>query len=483
MINLYTKYSTEERLLHGGKRVNDKKKYKWIILLSIAGITLLHYFTVSDNWGLHDFYRRLYYIPIILAAFQFGLRGAVISAFSIVVFYAPHLLIYFGEVNIEVINQLLEASMFLIIGIITGTLVESEAKARKLLEVQIVKLTDLENYTKNILDSMLNGVVAVDKDLKVNSINREGKKLLNIDEHSHEIYIYDYFHDADEIKKVINNAIINQTNIKGYETRSLKEHTGKLTLRIHGYPLRNIVDEVVGMVIILEDITEVKKLESQIRRVDKLSAVGELASGIAHEIRNPLGIIKTISQTIKKDVEDEETREGLEIIQTEIERANRVIQELLDFAKPNVFNCKLQSIKDILQDVIRITNKYAEGSKVKIDFKVKEDLCIFIDADKIKQAFVNIILNAIQSMEHGGNLAVHLHGNEFWAIITFIDEGIGIKKEKLEKIFEPFYTTKTKGTGLGLAITHRIIEEHKGHIEIESKEGVGTKIDIFLPKS
>ncbi len=462
--------------------MSTKQRYKWFIILSVVMITLLHYITGSSIWGFHDFYRRLYYIPIILAAFQFGLRGAMVTAVSVIVLYAPHLLIYFGRINIEVINQMLEASMFIIIGVITGALVESGAKVRRLLEIQITKLTDLENYTKNILDSILNGVVAIDKEMKISSVNREGSKLLHIDDQREDAYIYDYFEDGDEIKELIQKAMVQEANVSAYETTSLKEHQGKQTIRIHGYPLRNILNRVAGMVIILEDITELKRLEGQIRRVDKLSAVGELASGIAHEIRNPLGIIKTISQTINKDIEDEETREGLEIIEIEISRANKVIQELLDFAKPSVFNYKNQSIDQLVRDVIRITNKYAEQHNVHIHYKVLEDVLVFLDADKLKQAFVNVILNAIQAMIDGGNLYVELHEEADWVRVSFIDEGRGIEKERLEKVFEPFYTTKEKGTGLGLAITHRIIEEHKGYMEIESEMGVGTKVDILMPR-
>ncbi|MFT9497526.1 two-component system sensor histidine kinase NtrB [Anaerosolibacter sp.] len=462
--------------------MNRKEKYKWFIILSVAGITFLHYVTGSSIWGFHDFYRRLYYIPIILAAFQFGLKGAMLTALSVIVLYAPHLLIYFGRINIEVINQMLEASMFIIIGMITGALVESESKVRRLLEIQITKLTDLENYTQNILDSILNGVVAIDREMKISSVNREGVNLLHMEDHRDGTYIYDYFEDGEDIKELIHKAIVQESNVSPYETTSLKEHHGKQMIRIHGYPLRNILNRVAGMVIILEDITELKRLEAQIRRVDKLSAVGELASGIAHEIRNPLGIIKTISQTINKDIEDEDIKEGLDIIEIEINRANKVIQELLDFAKPSVFNYKTQSIDQLLGDVIRITYKYAEQHKVNIHYKKDEDFYIFLDADKLKQALVNVILNAIQAMPDGGNLFVHLHGEEHWVRITFIDEGRGIEQERIEKVFEPFYTTKEKGTGLGLAIAHRIIEEHKGYMEIESEVGAGTKLDIFLPR-
>ena len=463
--------------------MNSKNRYKWVIIISICIITLLHYFTLPSIWAFHDFYRRLYYIPIILAAFKFKLKGAFLSSISIILVYAPHLLIYFGKLNINVVNQLLEAAMFIIIGGITGALVESESRVKRLLELQISKLTSLENYTENILNSILEGVVAIDRNLKVQSINREGKHILCYEENLNTNYIYEYFEEAEKIKEILVKAMEHEGHIQRYETHNFKNKEHKITLKIHGYPLMNPSNKIEGMVLIIEDITQIEKLEQHMRRADKLSAVGELASGIAHEVRNPLGIIKTISQTISKEVEDEEMKEGLQIIESEIDRANKVIQGLLDFAKPSVFHSKYQSIGMIVADVVRIVNKYAEQHKVSIQNEHIKDETIFVDKDKLKQAFVNIIMNGIQAMSKGGTLTVRLDSDENWVKISFRDEGVGVEAGKLEKVFEPFFTTKEKGTGLGLSITHRIIEEHKGYIEIESTKDIGTIIDVYLPKN
>ena len=463
--------------------MTSRNKYKWIIIISICIITLLHYFTLPSIWAFHDFYRRLYYIPIILAAFKFKLKGAFLSSMTVILVYAPHLLIYFGRLNINVINQLLEALMFIIIGGITGALVESESRVRKLLELQITKLTDLENYTENILNSILEGVVAIDQELKIQSINREGKHILCFQENSGNQYIYEYFEEVEKVKGILSDAMAHEGHIHRYETYNYRGPDHKISLQIHGYPLKNRQNKLEGMVLVIEDITQIEKLEQHIRRTDKLSAVGELASGIAHEVRNPLGIIKTISQTISREIEDEETKEGLQIIESEIDRANKVIQGLLDFAKPSVFHSKYQSIASIVDDVVRIVNKYAEQHKVSIYRQYAKDEIIFADADKLKQAFVNIIINGIQAMPQGGSFVICLDTNDHWVKIAFTDKGIGIDADKLEKVFEPFFTTKEKGTGLGLAITHRIIEEHKGYIEIESTKNVGTTIHVYLPKN
>lgn len=451
------------------------------VSISILIITLLHYFTVSTKWDIHDFYRRLYYIPIIVSAFKFRLKGGVITSLVISLLYAPHLFLYFGKIDIAILNQFLEIIMFIVIGTITGFLVESDYRKKMLLEFQIKKLTDLENYTQNILDSITNVLIAVNKDLKIKSINKEGRDLFNVNNEFIGKSLHDLFIEYDKIEKILKDVFTFEKKVLEIETKCKTKDEKIIYVRLLAYPLININNKVEGIVIILEDISEIRKLESQIRRTEKLSAVGELASGIAHEIRNPMGIIKTISQIIYKEINDEELKEGISIIIHEINRANEVIKGLLDFAKPDIHQVKLQSIAQIIQDIILITKKYAQQHKVKINYDSDGDIKILLDSEKLKQAFVNIIFNSIQAMPDGGELNVNLKVTDKHVKISFEDTGIGIPKDKLEKIFDPFYTTKDKGTGLGLSITHRIIEEHSGHIEIESEIEKGTKIDIYLP--
>ncbi|SHJ71831.1 two-component system sensor histidine kinase NtrB [Tepidibacter formicigenes] len=458
----------------------------FFIGITIIIITLLHYFTISTKWEIHDFYRRLYYIPIIVSAFKFRLKGGVLSSLVISIFYAPHLFLYFRKFDIAILNQFLEIIMFVVIGIITGFLAESDFKRKKMLQIQIKKLTDLENFTQNILDSITNGLIAVDKNLKIKSINKDGREIFNLDEYFIEKEIDTLFADYEKLEGMLIEVIEGNKKMLNIETRCNSKNNKYLDVKLLAYPLKNITGKIDGLVLVIEDISEIKKLESQVRRADKLSAVGELASGVAHEIRNPLGIIKTISQTIKEDIKDnnieeEEINEGLDIIIHEIDRANSVIKGLLDFAKPSVYQIKTQSINKLIKNIVLITNKYAQQHNVEINYTFEEDKNILIDGEKLKQAFINIIFNCIHAMPKGGKLNINLSKENSWVKISFEDEGIGIPRDKLEKIFEPFYTTKDTGTGLGLSITHRIIEEHNGYIKVESEIGIGTKLHIYLP--
>lgn len=453
------------------KRKNDSKMF---IVALIVIITALHYTTQSTLWPLHDFYRRLYYLPIILAAFKYRLKGGFLTSLTVILLYAPHMLLYFGEINLEVINQFFEAGMFVIIGMITGFLVEGDFQKRTLLEVKIKQLADLENYTHNVLDSIDSAVFSLDVSNNITTVNRRAEEL---------------FKDKEGIMAFINeNDFLNIANTillekrESYEKELIYNKSGsQLSLFIAAYPLVNINKIIEGVVVVIKDISKLKQLEEELRRSERLSAIGQMASGIAHEIRNPLGIIKTIGQAINKDIKDIEIKEGLEIINDEISRANKVIKELLDFAKPYRLNLEKISINTILQELINKTTKLNNDVVITAKLNNSKGYDAYGDIDKLNQAFINIILNAIEAMKTGGTLDISTEIIEDqWIRISFKDEGEGISEEMLSRIYDPFFTTKDYGTGLGLSITHRIIEEHGGRIEIYSQKNKGTTVRVYI---
>lgn len=460
-----------------GKRVillKENKDSKIIIVALILIITALHYSTQSTRWPLHDFYRRLYYLPIILAAFKYRLKGGFLSSLAVIFLYAPHMLFYFGEINLEVINQFFEAGMFVVIGMITGFLVEGDFQKRMLLEDKIKQLADLENYTHNVLDSIDSGVFSLDGSNNIITINRRAEELFKDKEG-----ILDFTYDTNLLN--ISNEIMLKKR-ESFQTEVLYNKLGlQLNLFIAAYPLININSIIEGVVVVIKDISKLKQLEEELRRSERLSAIGQMASGIAHEIRNPLGIIKTIGQAINKDVIDLEIKEGLDIINDEINRANKVIKELLDFAKPYRLNLEKISINHLLQELINKTNRLNDAVTITSRLNTTDENYTYGDIDKLKQAFINIIINAIEAMKNGGRLEITSEIVEGqWIRISFKDEGEGISEEMINKIYDPFFTTKDYGTGLGLSITHRIIEEHSGRIEIESNKKDGTNVRVYI---
>ncbi|MFK4998504.1 ATP-binding protein [Bacillus sp. N9] len=230
---------------------------------------------------------------------------------------------------------------------------------------------------------------------------------------------------------------------------------------------------------VFKDITELKEKTNQIKQLDKLGAVGQLAAGIAHEIRNPLTSVKGFVQLLSEETNSKYSQ----IITSEIERIEFIMNEFLVLAKPQQeMRLKSEKINNIVKDVISFMNPEALLHNVEIVKEFNEAPPVFCESKQIKQVIINMIKNAIEAMPIGGT--IHIKTATLpngYAAIEIIDEGIGIAKERLKRLREPFYSNKEKGTGLGVMICYKIIEDHGGTIQFTSKEGLGTKVQIFLP--
>jgi len=245
--------------------------------------------------------------------------------------------------------------------------------------------------------------------------------------------------------------------------------------------------ELLGDVLLFRDLTEVQELKKEVERNQRLAAIGRLAAGIAHEIRNPLSSIKgfaTYFQERYKEVpEDQKTAE---IMVQEVERLNRVIGQLLEFARPMKLNKKQAAIDEVISYSTEMIQKQAQerGIAIHTDLSLK-DTALSIDVDRISQVFINLYLNALEAMDQGGTLRIDSFPDKESgaATVTVSDTGAGIQRDNLEHIFDPYFTTKQSGTGLGLAIVHRIIEAHKGEVKVDSEPGEGTTVTIVLPLS
>lgn len=241
--------------------------------------------------------------------------------------------------------------------------------------------------------------------------------------------------------------------------------------------------EVIGTAI---DITNEKQRERQIHQIEKLSVVGELAAGIAHEIRNPLTSLKGFTKIIKENVNDQDIMQYLDIMLAEMDRINEIVNEFMFIAKPNE-NVHFQrtDLNNLLSNCILFMEPQALLKSIKIESSYDSDVTLHCDQNQIKQVLINFLQNAIEATaDSGHNIKVTLREiSEQTIVITIKDRGCGIPEERYKRLFEPFYSTKEKGTGLGLITCKRIIDLHQGNIEVESKPGEGTTINIFLPRS
>jgi signal transduction histidine kinase len=231
---------------------------------------------------------------------------------------------------------------------------------------------------------------------------------------------------------------------------------------------------------------DLRKTEAQLIRSEKLAALGQLSAGIAHEIRNPLTSINILIHSLTANLPTEDSRwEDLKVIEEEILRINEIVDQFLRFARPASPLFEKTNLAPIFEEILQLLRPQIERGKIAVKKEFAPLPLITVDKEQIKQVILNLLMNAVQAMPGGGelNLGGRCSQDGYWVELTVLDSGVGIPQGDLEKLFDPFFSTKEGGIGLGLSIAHRIIDQHHGKIEVESTPGKGTLFTISLPVS
>ncbi|GAA0138156.1 hypothetical protein YSY43_49970 [Paenibacillus sp. YSY-4.3] len=266
------------------------------------------------------------------------------------------------------------------------------------------------------------------------------------------------------------------------ETVRKRKDGSLVEVSISESPIFDKFGRISAYICISRDMTEHNRMEELLRRSEKLTTVGQLAAGVAHEIRNPLTTLRGFLQMQQhsRTINPLHT----DIMLSELDRINLIVSEFLILAKPQAVNYQTKDVRFTLGDVVSLLD--SEAHLHNIEFSVHfspEAILVHCEENQLKQVFINVLKNAMEAMPSGGQITLMLYSDEpDLAVIRVIDEGEGISKERMEKLGEPFYTNKEKGTGLGLMISQRIIESHKGSLQIESEVGKGTAVTITLPR-
>ncbi len=472
-----------------------------LIVVLLAAVTVLHLFTTTapQAMPMHLLYRKLFYLPIMYAGFVFGRRGGFITAVAASLLFALHATVSLGGLLGTHIDNLYEIVMYLAVGVMFGWLRDmSEVKTMDLrqlsrqledayrkLEERAIQLVNIQDYTQSILRSITSGVVTVGPDGSVATANPAAERMLGVREvdivprRIGTLFAEDSGLD-DEVNKVLRGRIPKSVKDLRLVTRAGKVlHVQASTSR-----MRDVDGRILGAVVTIEDVSEVKALTDQLIRADRLAAMGELTAGVAHEVRNPLGIIRASVQLVEESgCERDRVLEATSVIKQEIDRLDRVIKALLDFGRPSKPYLRLTDMGEVIEDVVLFTRRFAGQSKVTISAANIAGLPkIMADPDQMKQVFVNLISNAVQAMEGtGGAINVSGRSEDGFLSIIVSDNGPGIPAADMKKVFDPFYSTRDAGTGLGLTMVHRILDEHDGHIEVKSTLGEGTTFTVSLP--
>jgi polar amino acid transport system substrate-binding protein len=352
----------------------------------------------------------------------------------------------------------------------------------KQLVYQKEQLENNDKFKAEILNSLLSGIVTLDRNKIITFINFRGTDILNISERDilgkniDQTVLSNFFTQL-KLDKVLSGG----NHYRGQEIEITCDEDVK-TFNCNLYPLKEKNNNIYGAILNFRDISEEKKIKAELARKDRMQALGLMIAGLAHEIRNPLTSIKFLVDLIPYKLDNQNFRKKfMEIVPDEINRLSSLITDLLEYSKPKGFFRELADVKEIFYNINMLFSKHFKDKNIYLSMDIDDDLKIYADKHQVKQVFINLILNSIEAIESGGNIHVIGRKSNQFALITIEDEGTGISKENLEKIMDPFFTTKSYGTGLGLFICYQIILENEGYINVESRLQKGTKVMIKLP--
>ena len=346
-------------------------------------------------------------------------------------------------------------------------------------------LKQTKDYTQQVLASMANGLIGVDPDGRITSYNHRALELLGVDDTRLKGKSLDAVLDnhANGIDATLNHGEV----VLEKELIHRKPSGEQVPLALNITPILDEAGARLGSVLELRDLTVIKRLETKLRRAEKLAAIGQLAAGVAHEIRNPLSSIRGFAQFLKHALKGRpQEQDYAATMVAEVDRINRVVSNLLSLARPLETKPVDCSIPELVSHVARLVADDARSRNVPLAIDIPADIgrCR-VDPNQLTQALLNLLLNALQAVEPGGSIRIGADTDAAGDLRIWVsDDGHGIPQEHVDKIFDPFFTTRSRGTGLGLAIVHQIVENHNGNIAVESpvtERKRGTRFTIRIP--
>ncbi len=376
--------------------------------------------------------------------------------------------------------------------VLCGQLAVAIENAELFTEVQNAKI-----YNETLLENLTTGVIAAGGDGRITVFNREAEQITGLVASTVLEQPIDQL--PSDLRDTLRVTLATGERQENGEVR-LGAGEQEVVARLSSSVFHGEDGQRLGALMVLTDITAVKRLEAQIRRSDRLASLGTLSAGMAHEIKNPLVSIKTFTQLLPERYQDSEFRETFSnLIGHEIDRIDSLVNQLLRFARPAKPLLKPMHVHEVLEKSLMLVGHRLYQKEIKLTRSWDAEVdTIRADADQLEQVFLNFFLNAMDAMQHGGELAVvtQIRSVDNWVgnigtmngdpthevlVITIRDDGEGISEEHVAHVFDPFFTTKDYGTGLGLSVVHGIIQEHGGQIEVESELARGTAFHITLP--
>lgn len=468
------------------------KKSDWFANLQVAADTLLATALIYITGGMDSIFSFLYIFIIIGAGIVLEGKGVFFTASLSGILYGALLdLQYYGSLpelesplsqpqtysGLQILYKIfINITAFYIVAFLSRHLFVQLVRTGERLKEKEIDYEELEALYKKIVQGINTGLMTVDRDGFITSFNREAEKITG----------YSFWEAYKAKVEEIFPGLADAAHRRGTERWEMP-YVGKGGNSLHlGLSLSSLRDHdgaEAGSIVIFQDLTPYKEMEEAVRGAEKLAAVGKLAAGIAHEIRNPLASMSGSIQVLRDELElSEENRRLMDIILRETERLNGLITEFLNYARPYKPEKEEFDLSSVMMETLDIFEKgLSNGQGITIKREIVPEVKVCGERERLKEVLWNLFNNAVQSMPGEGSLTVSLKKNDNMAVAAVRDTGEGIEEEDLKRVFEPFFTTKTHGSGLGLATVYRIIEAHEGKIRVESEKGKGTVFTILLP--
>jgi len=333
-------------------------------------------------------------------------------------------------------------------------------------------------YAENVFESIPDGLITLDPEDSIISCNKNAEILLD-----------------KSIERITNRPILeiipscppeilsSETSFLEYDAECPHENNEIIPVKIGSAQIVDHLDNQIGRVLVLRDIREIRKIEIQLERSRRLAALGSMAAGIAHEVRNPLGTLRGFAQFFGSEAgASAACKKYAGFMISEVDRLNHLVSELLQFGSPRELNLNKVDIDQLQDKIVTLLEKDFLKNKLSFSCHKEKNTTLFGDSDLLLQVILNLLKNSISATPAGGKISLEFAQSEKNCQICIRDSGKGMTEEIQNKMFDPFFTDKKDGTGLGLTVCHRIIEQHQGYFEVSSKIGIGTSIIIVLPQ-
>ena len=479
----------------------------WYVLRRYVDLSLFAYLLIGSDilfisWlvsltGVIDSgFSILYHIAIISASIILYRKGGYFSASLASILYGGLLdMQYYTMLGFSRSQNFSEGQVlyllfvnilsFYVVAFLSGYLSERLRSTRQELRETSIDFADLRVLQDNILRSVSSGIVTMDMAGEITSWNNgaeliTGYRLDEIRQNWKTVF-------GESMKGLFGHTEDLRDRSVRFEGRTSKKDGLELVLGFTASLLKDDHDAVRGIIVSFQDITRMVKMEEQMRRQERLASIGSLAAGIAHEIRNPLASLSGSIQMLRGDLNlSGDNKRLMDIVLREADRLNTIITEFLDYARPRTMQGEAVPLQQVVHETVTLFQNSPDARNgIRLLVNVPGDLSVHGDPQRLRQVLWNLLINASQAIAGDGEIRINAStetlDGERSIIVAVSDTGAGIPAPLRDKIFDPFFTTKTDGTGLGLAIVYRIIEDHGGTIEVNSREGTGSTFTIRLP--